>query len=73
MYVVKHSSFWKETSTVNQKIVLKQNPQMICLRKINMTKFNYFIRRPNKVKQRFEVFLIDQYADDIWNKTIPGM
>ena len=38
-----------------------------------MIKFNYFSGRPNKVKERFEIFLIDHFADDIWNKTIPGM
>ena len=27
-----------------------------------MVKFNYFSERPNKVKERFEIFLIDQWV-----------
>ena len=30
-----------------------------------MVKFNYFSGRPNKVKERFETFLIDHYKGDI--------
>ena len=30
-----------------------------------MLKLNCFSERPNKGKQRFEVFLNDHYADDI--------
>ena len=33
-----------------------------------MVKFNYFNGRPNKVKERFETFLIDHYSGDICNK-----
>ena len=30
-----------------------------------MVKFNYVSEKPNKVKERFEIFLIDHYAGDI--------
>ena len=30
-----------------------------------MVKFNYVSEKPNKVKGRFETFLIDHYAGDI--------
>ena len=40
--------------------------------KFYMVKFNYFSGRPNKVKQRFEIFLIDHYAGYIGNKNISG-
>ena len=30
-----------------------------------MVKFNYFSGRPNKVKERFDTFLIDYYEGDI--------
>ena len=36
-----------------------------------MIKSNY--GRPIKLEQRFEMFLIDHYAGDIWDKSIPGM
>ena len=32
----------------------------------------YFSGRPNKVKEKFELFLIDPYAGDIENKNIAG-
>ena len=36
--------------------------------KLYMVKFNYFNERPDKVKERFEIFLIDYYAGYIRNK-----
>ena len=37
-----------------------------------MVNFNYFIGRPNKVKESFQIFLIDHYTVDIGNKHISG-
>ena len=45
---------------------------MIYLGKFYMVKFNYFSEKPYKVKERFEIFFIDHYAGDIWNKDIRG-
>ena len=36
-----------------------------------MVKFNYFSGKRYNVKERFEIFFIDHYEGDIWNKDIP--
>ena len=45
---------------------------MICFWEILHCQFNYFHGRPNAVKEKFELFLIDHYTGDIENKSIAG-
>ena len=37
-----------------------------------MVKFNHFIGKSNKVKERFEIISTDQNAGDMGNKNISG-
>ena len=68
-----YSFFRKLTLTVNLK-ELSSNTIFWCytLGKFYIVKFDCFRERENKVKEGFEIFLIDHYAGDIQNKNVSG-
>ena len=70
---LKYLFFRKITVTVNlEKLSSNTIFGWYTFGRFHIAKFNYFNGRPNKVKERFEIFLTEHCAGDIKNKNIAG-
>ena len=65
VFVMQYSFFWKHIVSVSLKKFSSNTIfRWYTFGKFYIVKFSYFGGRPIKVKERFEIFSIDHYADE---------